>query len=70
MKGFFIILQFGIVWVDSCFSETPLPKSRLCYICDLFVFCAFTRISYADLKTYMERCHQEKGRQSVALMGI
>lgn len=32
------------------FISTPLPKSRLCYIRDLFVFCAFTGISYADLK--------------------
>lgn len=32
------------------FISTPLPKSKLCYIRDIFVFCAFTGISYADLK--------------------
>ncbi len=30
--------------------STPLPKPKLCYIRDLFVFSAFTGISYADLK--------------------
>nr|WP_278720822.1 site-specific integrase [Alistipes onderdonkii] len=34
------------------FISIPLPKSRLCYIRDLFVFCAFTGISYADLKKF------------------
>jgi integrase len=32
------------------FVSTSLPQSRLCYIRDLFVFSAFTGISYADLK--------------------
>jgi hypothetical protein len=32
------------------FVSTFLPKSMLCYIRDLFVFSAFTGISYADLK--------------------
>lgn len=30
--------------------STPLPKPKLCYFRDLFVFAAFTGISYADLK--------------------
>ena len=30
--------------------STPIPSSKLCYIRDLFVFSAFTGISYADLK--------------------
>lgn len=30
--------------------STPLPTTKLCYIRDLFVFAAFTGISYVDLK--------------------
>jgi integrase len=45
------------------FISTPLPKSRLCYIRDLFVFCAFTGISYADLKklTWKEVIREKDG---------
>jgi len=45
------------------FISTPLPKSRLCYIRDLFVFCAFTGISYADLKklTWKEVIKEKDG---------
>lgn len=45
------------------FISTPIPSTKLCFIRDLFVFSAFTGISYADIKklTWKEIITEQDG---------